>query len=119
VLPPSLTFNGKPYQWTTRALPDEIRVPLFDAFKGGESVKSFISTLKDANRCAATIARLERETGAVYAQAWLDELSVTRAHPSRSFPLKSGSGFVHALGMLRFNSGARTPINCMDSFPRF
>ena len=79
VLPPSLKFNGKPYQWTTRALPDEIRVPLFDAFKGGESVKSFISTLKDANRCAATIARLERETGAVYAQAWLDELSVTRA----------------------------------------
>ncbi|HEX3379545.1 MAG TPA: hypothetical protein VHU21_07110 [Paraburkholderia sp.] len=79
VLPPSLTFNGKPYQWTTRPLPDEIRVPLFDAFKGGESVKSFISTLKDANRCAATIARLERETGAMYAQAWLDELSVTRA----------------------------------------
>lgn len=32
-LPPTLTFNGKPYQWT-RALPDEIRVPLFDAFKG-------------------------------------------------------------------------------------
>ncbi|MGF6917641.1 hypothetical protein [Paraburkholderia sp. 40] len=79
VLPPSLMFNGKPYQWTTRALPDEIRVPLFDAFKGGESVKAFISTLKDANRCAATIARLEHETGAVYAQAWLDELSVTRA----------------------------------------
>jgi hypothetical protein len=79
VLPPSLTFNGKPYQWTTRPLPDEIRVPLFDAFKGGESVKSFISTLKDPNRCAATIARLERETGAVYAQAWLEELSVTRA----------------------------------------
>jgi hypothetical protein len=79
VLPPSLTLNGKPYQWTTRALPDEIRVPLFDAFKGGESVKSFISTLKDANRCAATIARLERETGAVYAEAWLEELSVTRA----------------------------------------
>ncbi|RZF31509.1 hypothetical protein EVC45_00135 [Paraburkholderia sp. UYCP14C] len=79
VLPPSLTFNGKPYQWTTRPLPDEIRVPLFDAFKGGESVKSFISTQKDAIRCAATIARLERETGAVYAQEWLDELSVTRA----------------------------------------
>ncbi|SIT45846.1 conserved hypothetical protein [Paraburkholderia ribeironis] len=79
VLPPSFTFNGKPYQWTTRALPDDIRVPLFDAFKAGESVKSFIATLKDANRCATTIARLERETGAVYAQAWLEELSVTRA----------------------------------------
>jgi hypothetical protein len=79
VLPPSFTFNGKPYQWTTRPLPDDIRVPLFDAFKAGESVKSFISTLKDANRCAVTIARLERETGAVYAQAWLEELSVTRA----------------------------------------
>jgi len=79
VLPPSLTFNGKPYQWTTRALPDEIRVPLFDAFKGGESVKSFIATQKDAARCAATIARLERETGAVYAPAWLEELAVTRA----------------------------------------
>jgi hypothetical protein len=25
-----------------------------------------------------TIARLERETGAVYADAWLEELSVTR-----------------------------------------
>jgi hypothetical protein len=78
VLPPSFTFNGKPYQWTTRPLPDDIRVPLFDAFKAGESVKSFISTLKDANRCAVTIARLERETGAVYAPAWLEELSVTR-----------------------------------------
>jgi hypothetical protein len=77
VLPPSFTYNGKPYQWT-RALPDEIRVPLFDAFKGGQSVKNFIATPKDASRCAATIARLERETGAVYADAWLDELSVTR-----------------------------------------
>jgi hypothetical protein len=77
VLPPSITFNGKPYQWT-RTLPDEVRTPLFDAFKSGESVKSFIATPKDANRCAATIARLERETGAVYADAWLAELSVTR-----------------------------------------
>jgi hypothetical protein len=51
---------------------------LFDAFTAGQSVKSFIATLKDANRCAATIARLERETGAVYAQAWLEELAVTR-----------------------------------------
>ena len=78
-LPPSLTFNGKPYQWTARPLPDEIRVPLFDAFRNGESVKSFIATLKDATRCAATIARLERETGAEYAQTWLDELALTRA----------------------------------------
>ncbi|MFL9982181.1 hypothetical protein P0D72_22910 [Paraburkholderia sediminicola] len=78
VLPPQFTFNGKPYQWTARPLPDDIRVPLFDAFKAGESVKSFIATLKDANRCAATIARLERETGAVYAEALLEELSVTR-----------------------------------------
>ena len=77
-LPPQLTHNGKPYQWTARPLPDDIRVPLFDAFKAGESVKSFIATLKDANRCAATIARLERETGAVYAEALLEELSVTR-----------------------------------------
>ncbi|EIF35491.1 hypothetical protein BCh11DRAFT_03315 [Burkholderia sp. Ch1-1] len=78
VLPPQFTFNGKPYQWTTRPLPDDIRVPLFDAFKAGDSVKSFIATPKDANRCAATIARLERETGAVYGDAWLEELSVTR-----------------------------------------
>lgn len=78
MLPPQFTFNGKPYQWTTRALPDDIRVPLFDAFKAGESVKSFIATPKDAGRCAATIARLERETGAVYGDAWLEELAVTR-----------------------------------------
>ena len=77
VLPPSFTYNGKPYQWT-RALPDDIRVPLFDAFKAGQSVKDFIATPKDATRCAATIARLERETGAVYADAWLEELAVTR-----------------------------------------
>ena len=43
-----------------------------------QSVKDFIATPKDAGRCAATIARLERETGAVYADAWLEELSVTR-----------------------------------------
>ena len=78
VLPPSFTYNGKPYQWT-RALPDDIRVPLFDAFKAGQSVKDFIATPKDAARCAATIARLERETGAEYAQAWLEELSVSRS----------------------------------------
>src|SRR5258708_21643970 len=78
VLPPQFSFNGKPYQWTARALPDDIRVPLFDAFKAGESGKSFIATLKDANRCAATIARLERETGAGYAEALLGALSVTR-----------------------------------------
>jgi hypothetical protein len=78
VLPPSLTFNGKPYQWT-RTLPDEVRAPLFEAFTAGESVKHFIATPKDAARCAATIARLERETGATYADAWLDELSVSRA----------------------------------------
>jgi hypothetical protein len=78
VLPPSLTHNGKPYQWV-RSLPDEIRVPLFDAFNAGQSVKEFIATPKDAIRCAATIARLERETGASYADALLEELSVTRA----------------------------------------
>lgn len=77
VLPPSITFNGKPYQWT-RNLPDEVRDPLFDAFKAGQSVKGFIATPKDAARCAATIARLERETGAVYADAWLEELAVSR-----------------------------------------
>ncbi len=47
MLPPSFTYNGKPYQWT-RALPDDIRVPLFDAFKAGQSVKDFIATPKDA-----------------------------------------------------------------------
>ena len=78
VLPPSFTFNGKPYQWT-RALPEEVRVPLFEAFTGGQSVKGFIATPKDAVRCAATIARLEKETGAVYAEAWLEELAVSRA----------------------------------------
>jgi hypothetical protein len=78
VLPPALTFNGKPYQWTSRALPDEVRVPLFDAFKAGESVKQFFAAPKDTARNAATIARLERETGAVYADAWLDELSMSR-----------------------------------------
>ena len=78
VLPPQLSFNGKPYQWTTRALPDDIRVPLFEAFTSGASVKAFIATPKDASRCAATIARLERETGSTYADAWLDELAVSR-----------------------------------------
>jgi hypothetical protein len=60
-------------------LPDEVRVPLFEAFSGGQSVKSFIATPKDAVRCAATIARLEKETGAVYADTWLEELAVSRA----------------------------------------
>jgi hypothetical protein len=60
-------------------LPDDIRVPLFDAFKAGQSVKDFIATPKDAARCAATIARLERETRAIYADAWLEELAVTRS----------------------------------------
>jgi uncharacterized protein with PIN domain len=78
VLPPQLTHNGKPYQWTSRALPDDIRVPLFDAFSAGLSVKTFIATPKDAIRCAATIARLERETGSTYADAWLEELSLSR-----------------------------------------
>ncbi|HEY3596882.1 MAG TPA: hypothetical protein VGL08_05115 [Paraburkholderia sp.] len=77
MLPPTLTFNGKPYQWT-RNLPDEVRVPLFDAFKAGQSVKEFIATPKDAARCAATIARLERETGALYQDPWLDELALSR-----------------------------------------
>ena len=76
-LPPALTFGGKTYQWT-RALPDDIRAPLFDAFKAGQSVKPFLATPKDAVRNAATIARLERETGAVYADAWLDELAISR-----------------------------------------
>jgi hypothetical protein len=78
VLPPSLTYNGKTYQWTTRALPDEIRAPLFEAFQGGQSVKAFIATPKDAARCAATIARLEKETGAQYGETWLEELALTR-----------------------------------------
>ncbi|CAN7650327.1 hypothetical protein LJR230_004868 [Trinickia sp. LjRoot230] len=77
-LPPALTFNGKPYQWT-RTLADEIRVPLFDAFKAGESIKRFLATPKDAGRNAATIARLERETGGIYADTWLEELSISRA----------------------------------------
>jgi hypothetical protein len=77
-LPPALTFNGKPYQWT-RTLPDEIRAPLFEAFKAGESVKRFLAAPKDMARNAATIARLERETGAVYGDAWIEELSITRA----------------------------------------
>ncbi|CDY75129.1 FIG00455527: hypothetical protein [Caballeronia glathei] len=78
-LPPQLTYNGKPYQWTARALPDDIRVPLFETFSSGQSVKAFIATPKDATRCAATIARLERETGSAYADAWLAELALSRA----------------------------------------
>ena len=77
-LPPQLTHNGKPYQWTSRALPEEIRVPLFEAFTSGQSVKAFIATLKDTSRCALTIARLEKETGSSYAEALLDELSLSR-----------------------------------------
>lgn len=77
-LPPQLTHNGKPYQWTSRALPEEIRVPLFDAFVSGQSVKPFIATPKDTSRCALTIARLEKETGNSYAEALLDELSISR-----------------------------------------
>ncbi|WDD91179.1 hypothetical protein Bsp3421_001077 [Burkholderia sp. FERM BP-3421] len=76
-LPPTLTFNGKPYQWT-KTLPDEVRGPLFDAFKAGESVKRFIAMPKDGARCALTIARLERETGAIYADTLLDELAISR-----------------------------------------
>lgn len=76
-LPPALTHNGKTYQWT-RALPDDIRVPLFDAFKAGESIKLFLATPKDTTRNAGTIARLERETGSVYADAWLEELAISR-----------------------------------------
>ena len=78
-LPPQLTHNGKPYQWTSRALPDEIRVPLFEAFTSGQSVKPFIATLKDTSRCALTIARLEKETGNTYDEALLGELSLSRA----------------------------------------
>lgn len=78
-LPPQLTHNGKPYQWTSRSLPDEIREPLFEAFTAGQSVKAFIATPKDASRCALTIARLERETGSSYAEALLEELSLSRA----------------------------------------
>jgi hypothetical protein len=78
-LPPQLTHNGKPYQWTSRALPDEIRLPLFDAFSAGQSVRHFIATPKDTTRCALTIARLEKETGNSYAEALLVELDVSRA----------------------------------------
>lgn len=78
-LPPQLTHNGKPYQWTSRALPEEIRVPLFEAFAAGQSVKPFIATPRDTSRCALTIARLEKETGSSYAETLLDELSLTRA----------------------------------------
>ncbi|KND58644.1 hypothetical protein BSCH_01966c [Candidatus Paraburkholderia schumanniana] len=78
-LPPQLTYNGKPYQWTSRALPEEIRVPLFEAFTSGQSVKPFIATPKDTSRCALTIARLEKETGNSYAKALLGELSLSRA----------------------------------------
>jgi hypothetical protein len=78
VLPPQLTLNGKPYQWT-RTLADDIRVPLFEAFTSGASVKAFIATPKDASRSAATIARLERETGSLYGEAWLTELALSRA----------------------------------------
>jgi hypothetical protein len=76
-LPPSITFNGKPYQWT-KTLPENVRAALFDAFKAGESVKRFIAMPKDTARCALTIARLEHETGAVYADAHLDELAISR-----------------------------------------
>lgn len=78
VLPPQLIHNGKPYQWTARPLPEEIRAPLFEAFTTGASVKAFIATPKDTNRCAATIARLERETSHAYADDLLEELSLTR-----------------------------------------
>jgi hypothetical protein len=78
VLPPQLTHNGKPYQWTARPLPDDIRLPLFEAFSTGLSVKGFIATPKDVTRSAATIARLERETGTEYAEQWLEELSLSR-----------------------------------------
>ena len=76
-LPPTITFNGKPYQWT-KTLPDDVRAALFDAFKSGESVKRFIAMPKDTARCALTIARLEHETGAVYTDALLAELSISR-----------------------------------------
>jgi hypothetical protein len=77
VLPPSIVFNGKPYQWT-KTLPADVRAALFDAFKAGHSVKAFVATPKDGARCALTIARLEQETGAVYADEWLAEMALSR-----------------------------------------
>src|ERR1700709_544729 len=44
VMPPQLSFNGKPYQWTARALADDISVPLLHAFTSGASGKAFIAT---------------------------------------------------------------------------
>lgn len=84
-MPPQLIYNGKSYQWTSRILPEEIRLPLFEAFKSGQSVKAFIATRKDAARCALTIARLGKETASLYAEALLDDLSLTRSQVDEAF----------------------------------
>lgn len=76
VLPPSIVFNGKPHQWT-KSLPADVRAALFDAFQAGQSVKPFLATPKDAARCAQTIARLEQETGARYADELLAEMALS------------------------------------------
>ena len=97
-LPPSITFNGKPYQWT-KTLPDDVRGALFEAFTSGESVKRFIAMPKDTARCALTIARLERETGAVYADPHLEELAISRDQKRRGVEtrcLNVATGTVHA-----------------------
>jgi len=93
-----LSFNGKPYQWTSRALPDDIRVPLFEAFTSGASVKSFIATPKDATRCAATIARLERERGQIRFD--LESLCKRRRKCAAAMQIDSSSG-TSADGFLR------------------
>ncbi|MCY0386106.1 hypothetical protein OVY01_02360 [Robbsia sp. Bb-Pol-6] len=78
VLPPQLVHMGKPYQWTARPLPDDIRLPLFEAFTTGASIKVYLATPRDAHRCAVTIARLEKETSHRYADDLLEELALTR-----------------------------------------
>lgn len=55
-----------------------MRAALFDAFQAGQSVKPFLATPKDAARCAQTIARLEQETGARYADELLAEMALSR-----------------------------------------
>jgi hypothetical protein len=78
----NIQHNGQKYNWT-RNLDDAAKLPLFEAFKAGKSVKAFLVKPDDKAASARLIARLEREASAdgkkvSYSEANLTELGLTR-----------------------------------------
>ncbi|MGJ7553335.1 hypothetical protein ACSFBI_05030 [Variovorax sp. RB3P1] len=78
----NIQHNGQKYNWT-RNLDDAAKLPLFEAFKAGKSVKAFFVKPDDKAASARLIARLEREAAAdgkkvSYSEANLTELGLTR-----------------------------------------